>query len=64
MEIQTTSEMGVRVINCLLHTLLAQLNAIPTLPSCISTISMMVVKTTLFNTRAQCSLKYKVENLQ
>ena len=31
-----------------------------TLPSSISTISMTVVKTTLFNTRVQCSVKYKV----
>ena len=45
----------VSVINCLLHTLPTQLYTIPTLPSSISTISMMVVKTTLFNTRALCS---------
>ena len=59
-EIQTTSEMTpyFSVINRLLHTLLAQLNAIRTLPSSISTISMTVVKTTLFNTCARCGVKY------
>ena len=33
---------------------------IRTLPSTISTISMTVVKTTLFNMRARCSMKYKM----
>ena len=33
---------------------------LPTLPSSISTISKTVVKMTLFNTRAQCSMNYKV----
>ena len=61
-EIQTTSEMTPYFIvtkcnNCLLHTLLAQQNA---LPSNVSTISMKVVKTMLFNTRARCSVKCKV----
>ena len=33
---------------------------LPTLPSSISTISMMVVKTTLFNMHAKYRVKYKV----
>ena len=33
---------------------------LPTLPSSMSTISMRAGKTTLFNTHAQCSMKYKV----
>ena len=45
----------ISVINCLLHTLLAQLNAIRTLPSSISTISMTVVKSTLFDMHGLCS---------
>ena len=36
---------------------------LPTLPSSISTISMPVVKKTLFNMRAQCNVKYKVLNM-
>ena len=55
MEMQTTSEMTpyftmTKCNKLFITSLLAQLNAIPTLPSSISTISMMVVKTTLFNT--------------
>ena len=65
MEIQSTSEMTpyftMNKYNKLFITF-AQLNAYQTLPSSISTIltiSMTVVMTTLFNTHAQCSMKYK-----
>ena len=57
-EIQTVSEIFHKcVVSGLLHTLLAQLNAIQTLLSSISTISMIVVKS---NTYMLCSVKYKV----
>ena len=64
-QILTTSEMTpyftMTKCNKLFITYLAaQLNAIQALPS---SISMIVVKTMLFNTHAQCSVKYKVLNM-
>ena len=64
-QIQTTSEMTPYFImikcNKWFNTYLTRsTECLPTLSSSISTISMTVVKTTLFNTLAQCSVKSKV----
>ena len=65
MEIQTTSEITpyftIIKRNKLFITYFTRSSEhLPTFPSSISTFSMMVVKTTLFDMRAQCSMKYKV----
>ena len=65
-QIQTTSEMTpyftMTKCNKLFIThLTCSTESLPTLPSSISTISMMVVKMTLFNMRAQCSVKIRCE---
>ena len=68
MQIQITSEMTpyftMTMCNKLFITYLTRsTERLPTLPSSISTISMTVVKTTLFNMRVQCSVKYKVADI-
>ena len=71
MEIQTMSEMSpyfrmtpyFKMTKCnklFIKYLTRSSERLPTLPSSISTISMTVVKTMLFNTRVQCSVKHKV----
>ena len=61
-QIQTASEMipYFTMIKCNKSYFNRSTECLPILLSSISTISMMVVKTTLFNTRAQCSVKNKV----
>ena len=65
MEIQTASEMTpyFTMTQCnklFIMYLTAQVNAIRPLPSSISTFSMTVVKSMLFNMCARCNMKYKV----
>ena len=61
-EIQSTSEKTpyFTMTKCNITYLTRSTELFPNLPSSISTISMTVVKTALYNTRVWCSINYEV----